>query len=94
MVEFKLKPLKDNAYKKVADAIYNYVFCVGDADTFIIRLAIGKDSERVYYINEVVYKYNNDIEFFNDWWKGDPYVAVLGILPIVYIASSDFDDID
>ena len=94
MVEFKLNPLKDNAYKKVTDAIHNYMFGIGNAGTFIVRLAIGKDSERVYYTNEVVYKYNNNIEFFDDWWEGEPYVAVLGILPIVYIASSDFDDID
>lgn len=91
MVEFNLNPLTDNAYVKVADAIYDYMFDIGDIDIFIVRLAVGENTKIAYYINKVVYKYNNGIEFFDDWWEGEPYVAVLGILPITDV--TDFDDI-
>lgn len=91
MIEWILNPLTDNAYNKVADAIYDYVFGVGNTDTFIVRLAVGKNTKVTHYINEVVYKYNNTIEFLNDWWEGEPYVAVLGILPITDVM--EFDDI-
>lgn len=91
MVEFVLNPLTDNAYKKVAEAIYDYVFNIGYDDTFIVKIAIGKNNMAVNYIREVAYKYNNSIEFFNDWWEGESYVAILGILPVTDV--TDFDNI-
>lgn len=91
MVKFKLNQLKDNAYKKVTDAIYNYMYGIGYTDTFIVKLAVGRNANTASYINEVVYKYNRTIEFLNDWWEGESYVAVLGILPITDVTN--FDDI-
>lgn len=91
MIEWILNPLKDNAYKEVKKAIRDYVFSVGITDTFIVRLAVGETSKVTYYINEIVYRYNNSIEFLNDWWEGEPFVAVLGILPITDV--TEFDDI-
>lgn len=91
MVEFKLNSLKDNAFIKVTEVIYDYVFSVGINDDFIVRLAVGKNAKTANHINEVAYRYDDSIVFLNNWWQGEPYVAVLGILPVTDV--TDFDDI-
>ena len=91
MVEFKLNMPKDNAYTKVTEVIHDYVFSVGATDDFIVRLAVGKNAKTANHINEVAYRYNNSFIFLNNWWEGEPYVAVLGILPVSDV--TDFDDI-
>lgn len=91
MIEWTLNPLKDNAYKKVEEAIHDYMFVVGNINTFIVRIAVGKTSKVASHTNEVVYKENNEIVFLDDWWEGEPYVAVLGIIPVTDV--TDFDDI-
>lgn len=91
MVEFKLNSLKDNAYTKVTEVIHDYVFSVGVTNDFIVKLAVGENAKTANHINEVAYRYDNNIVFLNDWWEGEPYVAVLGILPVT--DATDFDDI-
>ena len=48
----------------------------------IVLLEISYNGEIFYKCNEIVYPNNTDVEFLNDWWEGQKYIKILGIISV------------
>lgn len=84
-IEFNLKAHRDSGYDIVGDLIIKY-FNHNDYSDVIVRIGTSYDGKRYDITNEVAFFENCDILFENDWWEGERFIRVYGIVSI--------DDVD
>lgn len=78
--------IKINDKQSGYDVIGEYIRRYWDhhyTDTVVCSIGISYDGESYEYHNEVASPYNfDDIEFLYDWWEGQQYIKLLGIVSI------------
>lgn len=58
----------------------------------IVSLEISYDGEIFYKFNETAYPNNTGIEFLDDWWEGQKYIKILGIISVDKVEPVKYKD--
>lgn len=81
MVEIKLKN-GQTGYDIVGKYIRRY-WEHNPTDQVIVSLGFSRDGVKYEHRNEVASPYNyDDIEFDYDWWEGEQYIRIFGIISV------------
>lgn len=80
MIEIKLKH-GQSGYDAVGACIQRY-WDHNREDTVIVSVGISHDGKTYERRNEVASPCNGDIEFLYDWWEGEQFLRVYGIVTI------------
>lgn len=76
-------------YDVVAEYVYEY-WAQTYYGTAIVFLEISYDGKDYYKTNEIVECNNGEIEaFLNDWWEGQEYIRINGIINIDEIDTNE-----
>lgn len=80
MVEIKLKN-KQTGYDIVGEYIERY-WKHNIIDQVVVSLGLSRDGLVYEHYNEVASPCNSDIMFERDWWEGEEYIRIFGIISI------------
>ena len=84
MIEIELKNGK-TGYDAVGEYIHRYWKHYGVNDTVIVSIGTSYDGRIYEHRNEVAspyYSYGDDIEFLYDWWEGEKFIRLFGIISL------------
>ena len=93
MVEIKLKD-RQSGYDAVGEYIRRY-WKRHISDTVIVDLATSYDGKKYERRAEIASPYNfDDIEFLYDWWEGERFIRLFGIISLdgIHISGGIYND--
>ena len=90
MIDIKLNE-EQNGYDVISEYIKKF-WKHHPENTVVVSFSISSDGVDYTPLSEVTYPYWNGIEFLNDWWEGEEYIHLFGIIDIMDIEN--FEDID
>ena len=93
MVEIKLENWQ-RAYDVIEEYIRRYWKHYNMVDTVVASIGISYDGNTYEHRNEVACPYNGDIEFLNDWWEGEKFIRLFGIISLdgINISGGIYND--
>lgn len=80
MVEIKLQK-NQTGYDAVGEYIERY-WNHTIIDQVVVSMGLSRDGVTYEHYNEVASPYNSDIMFERDWWEGQKYIRLFGIVSV------------
>lgn len=82
MIEIKLKN-GQSGYDVIGEYIRRYWKHYNMTDTVVVSIGTSYDGKVYEHRNEVASPYNfDDIEFLYDWWEGEKFIRIFGIISL------------
>lgn len=82
MIEIKLEN-GQTGYDAIGEYICRYWKHYNMVDTVVVSISISYDGNTYEHRNEVACPYNReDIEFLYDWWEGEKFIRLFGIISL------------
>lgn len=94
MIEIKLEN-GQTGYGVIGEYIHRYWKHYNMTDTAVVSIGVSYDGDTYKHRNEVVCPCcDNDIEFLYDWWEGEKFIRLFGIISLdgINISGGIYND--
>lgn len=94
MIEIKLEN-GQTGYDAIGEYIHRYWKHYNMVDTVVVSIGISYDGNTYEHRNEVACPYSGeDIEFLYDWWEGEKFIRLFGIISLdgINISGGIYND--